>query len=340
MKTTRAVSAILTAVAALSLGTTAQAISLDFVNVGDPGNLNDTSGYGGVNDPYAIGKYEVTLLQYTAFLNAVAVTDTYNLYNTSMGTDLNIAGISRVNSPGSYIYSVIGDGNRPVTYVSWFDAARFTNWLHNGQTTGLQNAATTEAGAYTLSGTTSGGLTISKNVGAQYWIPSENEWYKAAYYDPVNAGADANGTANYWLYPTQSDTAPGNVVGGSANQANYYNGVFSVTQSASYSGSQNYLTASGTFSGSASHYGTFDQGGNVWEWNNDAVIGSSRGLRGGSWDLTMTGLRSSNRDFYNPSSELYDFGFRVATVPEPNTVVSIIVGLGMLACWRKRPFSL
>ena len=210
MKLTHAISTCLAALAALSLATSASAqINLDFVNVGDPGNPNDPStGYGAVSYEYRIGKYEVTLHQYTAFLNAVAATDAYGLYNPRLATDPNIAGIARSGVSGSYSYSVIGDGNRPVTYVSWFDAARFTNWLHNGQPTGLQTAATTEAGAYTLSGTTSGGLTISKNLGAQYWIPSENEWYKAAYYDPVNAGADANGTADYWLYPMQSDTQP------------------------------------------------------------------------------------------------------------------------------------
>ena len=76
--------------------------------------------------------------QYTAFLNGGRNPDTYGLYNTNMGTDLNIKGIVRSGVSGSYSYSVIGDGNRPVTYVSWFDAARFTNWLHNGQPTGCR----------------------------------------------------------------------------------------------------------------------------------------------------------------------------------------------------------
>ena len=174
----------------LCAGASASAnIALDFVTVDDPGNPNDTvtslggSGlhFGGVNYTYAIGTYEVTLKQYTAFLNAVAVTDTYALYNPYMATDVTVAGIARSGSPGSYSYSVLGDGQRPAAIVSWFDAARFTNWLHNGQPFGLQTAATTEAGAYALGGATSG-VIFSKSAGAQYWIPSENEWYKAAYY--------------------------------------------------------------------------------------------------------------------------------------------------------------
>ena len=123
-----------------------RALTLDTVTIGDLGNPNDSTGYGGVSYRYAIGKYEVTLNQYTEFLNAVADTDTYALYNIYMAADLNIAGISQTGTSGSYAYSVIGDGNRPVSYVNWFGAARFTNWLHNGQPTGLQTASTTEDG--------------------------------------------------------------------------------------------------------------------------------------------------------------------------------------------------
>ncbi len=112
------------------------------------------------------------IAQYTAFLNTVAATDTYSLYNTNMGTDGTIAGISRSGSSGSYSYSVIGSGARPITYVSWSDAARFANWMNNGQGTG-----STETGAYTLNGASSG-VGFTKNPGATWWIPSEDESYK------------------------------------------------------------------------------------------------------------------------------------------------------------------
>ena len=97
-------------------------------NVTDAGNTDEASVYGSVNYEYSIGKYEVSLAQYTRFLNAVAASDTYSLYNPSMATDLNNAGIERSGDVGSYTYAVIGSGNRPVTYVSWFDAARYCNW--------------------------------------------------------------------------------------------------------------------------------------------------------------------------------------------------------------------
>ena len=113
-----------------SLGLRASPISISTVTVGNPNNAADSAdGYGAVGYNYNIGTYDVTLTQYTAFLNSVAATDTYGLYNTSLATDLNVAGISRSGSPGSYSYAVIGDGQRPVTYVSWYDAVRFANWL-------------------------------------------------------------------------------------------------------------------------------------------------------------------------------------------------------------------
>lgn len=326
---------------ALSSTLSAQAdIGYQFVTVGDPGNANDTATggtYGGVSYVYDIGKYDVTLNQYTTFLNAVASSDPYGLYNTSMATDLNVAGISRSGSSGSYSYSVIGGGNRPVTYVSWFDAARFSNWLQNGQPTGLgEVAGSTEQGAYTLNGATSG--IINKNVNALYWIPTENEWYKAAYYDPTLNG----GAGGYWTYATKSNTAPGNNASNPtlANQANYNNGVYSVTQSSSYSSTQNYLTDVGLFSNSASAYGTFDQNGEAYQWNDAVITGGLRGLRGGPWSFNSSGLQSSNWGDIPPETDQGTIGFRLATVPEPSVAVSMIVGGLLMLARRKRPFAL
>ena len=95
----------------LCTAATASALTMETVTVGNPGNPDHTTGYGGVATTYAIGKYEVTLNQYREFLAAVAVTDTYGLYNPSMGTDLNSRGITQTGSPGSYAYAVIGDGS-------------------------------------------------------------------------------------------------------------------------------------------------------------------------------------------------------------------------------------
>jgi formylglycine-generating enzyme required for sulfatase activity len=316
--------------AVLPIGSAAQASPIDTVAVGDAGNGADANGYGAVAYEYKIGKYEVTIGQYTTFLNAVAATDTYSLYHANMAADGNIAGIARSGSSGSYSYSVLGSGSRPITYVSWFDAARFANWVNNGATAG----ASTETGAYTLNGASSG--IITKNAGATWWIPSEDEWYKAAYYK----GGGSN--SGYWDYPTQSDSAPGNMIGGAANQANYMvGGKFAVTQSDSMSSSQNYLTDAGAFSNSASAYGTFDQGGNVWELNDAVAKSTRRGVRGASW-LDDGWLNSDARSSVAPeSSEDSVTGFRVASawavVPEPHEY-ALLAGLGLVgfAVWRRR----
>jgi formylglycine-generating enzyme required for sulfatase activity len=306
-------------------------VTIDTVTVGDAGNAADTTTYGAVTDVFAIGKYEVTIGQYNTFLNSVAsvTSDSYivNLWNASMASNLNIAGISRSGSGtlgDPYSYSAIGSDTRPITYVSWFDAARFANWVNNGATLG----ASTETGAYTLNGATSGIFTV--NPGATWFLPSEDQWYKAAYYK----GGGTN--AGYWVYPTQSDSAPGNNIGGAANQANYYADDYAVTQSPDYSDTQNYLTEAGVFSNSASAYGTFDQAGNVMEWNDAVISGSSRGTRGGSWGGPVFGLQSSFRNAgVAPTDELDFVGFRVASVPEPSTAILVLLGAGACIALRR-----
>jgi formylglycine-generating enzyme required for sulfatase activity len=319
-------------------------VNIETVMVGDAGNAADTTGYGAVGDVFNIGKYEVTISQYTTFLNSVAsvTSDSYivDLWNVNMMDDNpSIAGISRSGAgtiADPYVYAEIGPfgltppgassaGNRPISYVSWFDAARFANWMNNGAT----NGASTETGAYALNGATTG--IITKNAGATWWIPSEDEWYKASYYK----GGGTN--AGYWLYPTQSDTAPANTIGGATNQANYNNGVYSVTQAGTPEPSKNYLTDVGAFSNSASAYDTYDQGGNVFEWN-DAVLGdSARGFRGGSWYTDDFNLQSSGPAGSDPLLEFSFVGFRLATVPEPSTYALLIMtGAGALWWARRR----
>jgi len=312
----------------------AHAVTIDMVTVGNPMNAHDTNGYGAVAEPYMIGKHLVTIGQYTDFLNAAAKSDPFSLYNTNMASDFNIAGISRSGTSGAYSYSTIApygstppgassSGNRPITYVTWFSAARFANWMQNGQGSG-----STETGAYTLGGATSGDA-VAKNLGATFYIPTENEWYKAAFFSPDKGGA---GSPGYYAYATQSDTTPGNTIGSGTNQANYMNIVYSVTGSTSETNSQNYLTDVGAFSGSASYYGTFDQSGNSYEWNDlDGLPSSSRGLRGGFWNnIDAVNLSSSYRLTGGPSD--YFVGFRLASpVPEPTTL-GMASGGALCAC--------
>ena len=319
MARTNALPALGGLLAALALPASA-ALTIDWVTVGNAGNAADpATGYGAVGYEYKIARNETTIGQYAEFLNAAAKSDPYMLYSTSMTTS-SINGISRSGVSGSYSYTVNpGSANKPITFVSWFDAARFCNWLHNGQGSG-----STETGAYTLNGATIGTYTV--NPGAKAWIPSENEWYKAAYYDPTKGG-----TGGYWLYATQSNALGGNTIG-AANSANYWAGGY-----VGYPGMA--LTDVGAYgANSDSFYGTNDQGGNVWEWNDAVISDSYRGLRGGSWSDIGDALRSSNRGSNVPwDGNSSVTGFRVAAVPEPDSMVlSLLIGGGTMLLRRRR----
>lgn len=318
----------------------------DFVVVNYAGNANDSTGFGAVSYTYGISKFEITMNQYITFLNAVAKTDTYGLYNANIGTDRNVGRIARTGSSGSYVYAMnaadAAFGNRPISYVSWFDAARYANWLQNGQPVGLQAAGTTETGSYTLNGATSG-VGFARTANAIYALPSENEWYKAAYYQPASQGGDVD---DYWLYPTRNNSIPNSLNGSVSdpNSANFLyddgiangmNGGYAVTQTPVYSTTQLYLTPVGAFTQASSFFGTFDQGGNVREWT-EGVSASSRIMRGGSWNGNDGNLRSLNRNLSLPFAEVESTGFRIVFVPEPSTAGLLALGMALLAWKRKQ----
>ncbi|MDM8008604.1 MAG: SUMF1/EgtB/PvdO family nonheme iron enzyme [Phycisphaerae bacterium] len=308
--------------------------SLETVPVGNPGNAGDTryparefSSFGSVSYPYNIGKYEVTAGQYCEFLNAVAKTDTYGLYNTYMW-EPHPAGdygckIQQVGTSGDYTYTVASDyANRPVNYVNYWDACRFANWLHNGQPTGVQGMGTTETGAYTLTPEGMVDGTVSRNATWKWAVTNGDEWYKAAYYK----GGSTN--AGYWDYPTASDTVPSleHPPGGS-NSANYYGaGTIGPTDVGAYTSSE-------------SPYGTFDQGGNVWEWNETVFETPYRSLRGGCFTRAFDTLHASYRTTCAPLHEDAGIGFRVVQVPEPESVV-LLVGCGAAVLARRRRLRL
>jgi len=321
------------ALALLAAGSVQAAVVIETVPVGNTGNTGEGSGasYGGagpdricgaVDYEYRIGKYEVTAGQYTAFLNAVAATDTYGLYNTSMWSSDYGCKIERTDTGGAYTYSVAPDwADRPVNYVSFWDACRFANWLHNGQPTGAQGAGTTETGAYTLGGYYGhDGRTIQRNDDWTWAVTSEDEWYKAAYHK--NDGD----TGNYFDYPTASDSVPSNdlTTPDGGNNANFSDGGYTI-------GSPFYRTSVGEFELSESPYDTFDQGGNVWEWNEAIIPGSYRGLRGGSFVYDDHSLHAAFRGSTDPTGEIGNVGFRVSAVPEPATMALLALGgIGIL----------
>ncbi len=302
----------------------------EWVTVGDPGNLPDESGFGAVSEVFRISKYEVTNREYAVFLNAVAVDDPFELYSPKMDVNTDSrGGIVRSGEPGSYAYAAQpGREHKPVVWVSFWDSVRFVNWLQNGQPSGPQSATTTEDGAYTLTAEGIANNRVLRNPGATVYLPSEDQWYKSAYYK--GGGSDAG----YWLYPTSTSEATVAEVppGGGSHSANIEEVIGNVTDV-------------GAYTTTTSPFGAFDQDGNAWEWNEtiftDLANDSFRLIRGGSWNDNFRHSQSSVAFYLDPSFENLNLGFRIASVPEPGTVMLGLLGvLGLLHSQRLRKIQL
>ena len=310
---------LLAAFAAFAVDAQAQ-VTMSWSYVGNPGNAADFTGLGAVPHAYDIAKYDVTASQYVQFLNSKDPTgaNTLGLYfeNMSIPSDFGEINVNDA-APNGMKYSVIaGDANFPVNNVSCYNAMRFANWMNNGQGNG-----DTETGAYTLLGGTpipSNGSSVTRNAGATVFLPSLDEWYKAAYYNPVGRA--------YFLYPTSSNSPPT----ASAPTA--------LPNSANFEDIVGGLTAVGAYSGTTSPYGAFDMGGNVWQWDDTKGDFDLRGLGGGQFlDTSAVGLASSVSVTENNGWVTDDrAGFRLAIVPEPSTLALAALGFLALAAWRLR----
>lgn len=165
---------------------------------------------------------------------------------------------------------------------------------------------------------------------AQYFLPSENELYKAAYY----RGGGTN--LGYWNYPTQSNTAPNNTLAlatSTSNEANYYNNAFT--------DSKNLLTPVGTFTLSPGPYGSYDMCGDLDQWNETAMT-NVRMAYGGAFDETPFFLASTARTSADPTAQIYKVGFRVASsvaVPEPGSIVLLLAGGATILALARRRYA-
>jgi formylglycine-generating enzyme required for sulfatase activity len=268
---------------------------IEFVTIGQPGNVADTTGdpnpAGAVPYEYRIGKYEISEQM-----------------------------IDKANALGGLGITKDTRGpNKPATRVSWYEAATFVNWLNTS--TGATPAYKFDAdGTFQLWLPTDPGYdpaNLYRNSLTKYFLPSADEWYKAAFFDPV-----AN---QYFDFPNGSDTAPAPVASGIAPSTAVFDQPFEQGP------------ADITLAGGLSPYGTMAQGGNVWEWEEmdfDLINDSSssvRGVRGGFWNFVSGALRSSIRNNEGPGAESRSFGFRVASVvPEPSTLLLGGMAAGVL----------
>jgi hypothetical protein len=291
-----------------TFGTGGNTFTIDFVTVGNAGNTDDTgdgggsysSPFGGVSYTYRIGTYEVSQDAITKATNA---------------------GMTNVVA-GAW------GSSQPATSMTWYEAAAFVNWLNTS--TGHQAAYNlTYSGSWSMNLWTSvdawqlGGENLYRHKSAFYFLPSEDEWYKAAYHK--NDGA----TANYWDYATASNTAPTAAASGTAAGTAVYGVIVA--------------PASVNDAGGFSPYGTRGQNGNVWEWVETAYDGANtsvtedRVVRGGSYSNSELYLRSSYRPtFFSPTNEFAGYGLRVASIPEPSAAALLLAGIGASLLRRRR----
>jgi len=268
----------------VTFGTGSNQFQMEFVTIGNAGNAADTTGApnpaGAVGYEYGIGKFEVS-------------EDMIAKFNASQS--LQITKDTRGTA-------------KPATSVSWNEAARFVNWLNTS--TGNQAAYkfTTDFSGDDIVLWTSGdaGYDASnpyRNSLAKYVLPSYNEWYKAAYYDPNKSGG-----AGYWDYATGRNSAPTAVASGTG------------ARTAVYSQPNSQGPADVDQAGGLSPYGVMGLGGNVREREE-----SSFDLANSSGSDTSTGFRVVSLSSSAPPA-----------VPEPSMmVIGTLFGLGGLMAKRR-----
>ena len=229
------------------------------------------------------------------------------------GGGIGIPIITRSGEPGSYTYTAVaGTENEPVRYVSFYDATRFCNWLANEQGSG-----STETGSYTLSD----GYSLTRTVSATWVLPTEDEWYKAAYYDPE--------TDTYSTYPNGSDNVPAELTDSTTPREMNFGDI-------PYWHGGVYFTAIGETTGH-SPYGMYDMGGNVEEWTETFQPSNYRICRGGHLMDPASDLSVTAQDPADPTTEGDLLGFRVAyLIPEPTTCLLFSLGIPFLVGLRRR----
>ena len=247
------------------------------VPVDMPGNAPDSTGYGAVKYEYRIGKFEVTVAEYAEFLNAVAKTDPHGLFEDRMP-------IKRVGAAEKFAYQPKPNmARKPIGFVSWLSAIRYVNWLTNGR-----GKTGTEIGTYIIEGnkvTPPDHAILAADKITRWALPTENEWYKAAYFDPKKPGGPG-----YWPYAVR---------GGNAPKSNI---------------NTNTMTDVGAFTMSPSPWSTYDQNGSVWEYN-ETVSGGKVGLRGGSYLHKDTeNLQLATTRYEVENGKWPNYGFRVVAL--------------------------
>lgn len=304
---------------------------IDFTRIGNTGNAayqgpesdGAANGRGGVSYEYQIGKTEVTTAQWMEFYNAVI--STHGPGSMSLPIRWGAGATGNPNQPFALLNA--NSGTWPVSGVSWRTAAYFCNWLHNNKQADL---ASLTNGAYDTStfGYNGGVFTdqAAHHPNARYWIPTLDEWIKAAFYDPTKNG----GVGGYWLYPNAADTP---LTYGPPGQGQANSG-FNLPGDAQFRiPLMSYDTAS--------YYGMRDAAGGTREWTESILTAAGapfRMVHGSGWaTVGFTTDRINRTGALFPDSEGTIYGFRIAAaIPAPSTSGILLVMIGVLARRRRR----
>ncbi len=270
---------------------------MNYMVVSDPSNPPDNLGKGNVAYTFSMSQTEVPVSDYVDFLNSVASTDTYSLFASLNPNSPQL--ISRNGNAGNYIYSATSINRTKPVQVSVTAMLRYVNWLHNSKPVGAQNDNTTENGAYTFYGQNSYTL---RNQNAKYWLPNENEWRKAAFYDPTSR--------THRLYPHGDSTptpAVANTIGDVVNPSlSTY-----VCNGTLWGANTSSRAMSVGTSGSYSPWGVLDLAGNEWEIFEPRTPGLLKiNLFGGDHNSLPTNLRRTTSEAANAGSITYA-GFHI-----------------------------
>lgn len=319
----------------LAIGQVDPNSGIDFVRIGAVGNApwpgNGTVGdmaigRGSVGYEYSIGKFEITTSQFVEFMNAAFDRPANDrIPFLSVPTTWGAAGTTP-NTPGGARWAVpAGNEMRFVGNVSWRMAAIYCNWLCNNRST---DRSAFLSGAYDVStfGLGPNGFTDqeTRTPGARYFVPSWDEWLKAAHFDPNRNGP---GQGEWWTYPHMSDSPliygrPG------VGQANAGFGFDPTILLGAYPNVQ-------------SPWGLLDVAGGTREWT-EGILGAA-GLHewrindGSAWVDSGGGARGIDAVLFpggdTPNTSTFDYGFRIASsIPAPG---SCAIGVAVLA-WSAR----
>ena len=331
---------------------------IEFVTIGAPGNApwagNGTPGdivigRGSVNYEYRIGRYEITTTQWVEFMNAAYDRPQSDWLPHLRPPDGGHWGAVATNPtvPGGLRWNVgAGQGLRGVGDISWRMAAMYCNWLHNDKSTARSAFLN---GAYDVStfGFHPSGIGFSDqlthNANARFWIPTWDEWIKAAHYDP---NKDGEGQGGYWLTPISQDA---NITYGPPGMR-VSNAVYPIVADPNgplaqansgwrdqFAGLDPWAIKLGAYADVAqSPWGLLDAAGGTDEWTETAeffdIFPTTRFIEGSAWreslgaaqagDILPTNGQAS--DF--PSFALFNNGFRIAAaVPCGSSFVAFAV---------------